>query len=129
MAKVVFIYLFLGVRLFQSAAHTLATKSMFHYIDAAHSLALFFACSYDMAVAQLQAGFSYSRSSWPLACCSAWFSLWAESSSHSCPRTKHFHPRQIIMFSDLECDYVNPIDLCNKLNQVRIVFPGMRDAH
>jgi len=23
----------------------------------------------------------------------------------------------IIMFSDLECDYVNPIDLCNKLNQ------------
>ena len=27
---------------------------------------------------------------------------------------------QIIMFSDLECDYINPIDLCNKLNQVRI---------
>ena len=24
------------------------------------------------------------------------------------------------MFSDLECDYINPIDLCNKLNQVRI---------
>ncbi|KAI9145976.1 cornichon [Paraphysoderma sedebokerense] len=24
---------------------------------------------------------------------------------------------QIIMFSDLECDYINPIDLCNKLNQ------------
>lgn len=23
----------------------------------------------------------------------------------------------IIMFSDLECDYMNPIDLCNKLNQ------------
>jgi hypothetical protein len=23
------------------------------------------------------------------------------------------------MFSDLECDYINPIDLCNKLNQVR----------
>jgi formate-dependent nitrite reductase membrane component NrfD len=22
----------------------------------------------------------------------------------------------IIMFSDLECDYVNPIDLCNRLN-------------
>lgn len=22
----------------------------------------------------------------------------------------------IIMYSDLECDYVNPIDLCNKLN-------------
>jgi len=21
------------------------------------------------------------------------------------------------MFSDLECDYINPIDLCNKLNQ------------
>jgi hypothetical protein len=29
-------------------------------------------------------------------------------------------PSQIIMFSDLECDYINPIDLCNKLNQVRI---------
>jgi protein cornichon len=27
-------------------------------------------------------------------------------------------PSQIIMFSDLECDYINPIDLCNKLNQV-----------
>lgn len=25
---------------------------------------------------------------------------------------------QIIMFSDLECDFINPIDLCNKLNQV-----------
>ena len=25
---------------------------------------------------------------------------------------------QIIMFSDLECDYINPIDLCNKLNTV-----------
>jgi hypothetical protein len=24
------------------------------------------------------------------------------------------------MFSDLECDYINPIDLCNKLNQVCI---------
>ncbi|KAM6502498.1 ER-derived vesicles protein ERV14 [Amanita muscaria] len=24
----------------------------------------------------------------------------------------------IIMFSDLECDYINPIDLCNKLNQL-----------
>ncbi|TCD66547.1 COPII-coated vesicle protein [Steccherinum ochraceum] len=24
---------------------------------------------------------------------------------------------QIIMFSDLEVDYINPIDLCNKLNQ------------
>ncbi|TIA91282.1 hypothetical protein E3P99_01146 [Wallemia hederae] len=23
----------------------------------------------------------------------------------------------IIMFSDLECDYINPIDLCNKLNK------------
>jgi len=22
------------------------------------------------------------------------------------------------MFSDLECDYINPIDMCNKLNQV-----------
>lgn len=29
---------------------------------------------------------------------------------------------QIIMFSDLECDYINPIDLCNKLNQVHIFF-------
>ena len=26
------------------------------------------------------------------------------------------------MFSDLECDYINPIDLCNKLNQVRTLF-------
>lgn len=25
------------------------------------------------------------------------------------------------MFSDLECDYINPIDLCNKLNQVRML--------
>ena len=24
------------------------------------------------------------------------------------------------MFSDLETDYINPIDLCNKLNQVRV---------
>jgi protein cornichon len=24
----------------------------------------------------------------------------------------------IIMFSDLESDYINPIDLCNRLNQV-----------
>ncbi|KAL7751148.1 hypothetical protein RI367_003353 [Sorochytrium milnesiophthora] len=23
----------------------------------------------------------------------------------------------IIMFSDLECDYINPVELCNKLNQ------------
>lgn len=33
-------------------------------------------------------------------------------STHSLPLS------QIIMFSDLECDYINPIDLCNKLNQV-----------
>lgn len=25
---------------------------------------------------------------------------------------------QIIMFSDLEVDYINPVDLCNKLNMV-----------
>jgi hypothetical protein len=32
------------------------------------------------------------------------------------------------MFSDLECDYINPIDLCNKLNQVRFLsfFIGPR---
>ena len=29
---------------------------------------------------------------------------------------------QVIMFSDLECDYINPIDLCNKLNQVCVMF-------
>jgi len=29
----------------------------------------------------------------------------------------------IIMFSDLECDYINPIDLCQKLNQ--FVLPEM----
>ena len=28
------------------------------------------------------------------------------------------HASKIIMFSDLGCDYINPIDLCNKLNQV-----------
>lgn len=33
-----------------------------------------------------------------------------------CPNFADFI--QIIMFSDLESDYVNPIDLCNKLNQV-----------
>lgn len=32
----------------------------------------------------------------------------------------HFSLSQIIMFSDLECDYINPIDLCNKLNQVSL---------
>ncbi|KAG1113132.1 hypothetical protein G6F42_014546 [Rhizopus arrhizus] len=31
--------------------------------------------------------------------------------------------RIVIMFSDLECDYINPIDLCNKLNQ--FVIPEM----
>ncbi|KAI8974010.1 cornichon protein-domain-containing protein [Trametes punicea] len=29
----------------------------------------------------------------------------------------HVSSMKIIMFSDLECDYINPIDLCNKLNQ------------
>eukprot|EP00158_Paraphelidium_tribonemae_P000343 Partr_v1_DN21648_c0_g1_i2_m17733 putative cornichon homolog len=28
---------------------------------------------------------------------------------------------KIIMFSDLECDFINPIDLCNKLN--KLVLP------
>ena len=28
------------------------------------------------------------------------------------------------MFSDLECDYINPIDLCNKLNQVGLNPPA-----
>jgi len=32
---------------------------------------------------------------------------------------------QIIMFSDLECDYINPIDLCNKLNQVGSLLLGV----
>ena len=32
-----------------------------------------------------------------------------------------FTSKQIIMFSDLECDYINPIDLCNKLNQVSYI--------
>ncbi|CED83666.1 ER vesicle integral membrane protein involved in establishing cell polarity, signaling and protein degradation [Phaffia rhodozyma] len=31
--------------------------------------------------------------------------------------------QKIIMFSDLECDYINPIDLCNKLNA--FVLPEM----
>lgn len=26
------------------------------------------------------------------------------------------------MLSDLECDYINPIDLCNKLNQVPLII-------
>lgn len=30
---------------------------------------------------------------------------------------------QIIMYSDLESDYINPIDFCNKLNQVRSLYP------
>ena len=33
------------------------------------------------------------------------------------------------MFSDLECDYINPIDLCNKLNQVRLVYPVPSRTH
>jgi hypothetical protein len=40
------------------------------------------------------------------------------------------------MFSDLECDYINPIDLCNKLNTVRplcylsarLFMPNMPDV-
>eukprot|EP00834_Sanchytrium_tribonematis_P007314 NODE_644_length_5057_cov_0.295079.p4 type:complete len:132 gc:universal NODE_644_length_5057_cov_0.295079:1297-1692(+) len=30
----------------------------------------------------------------------------------------------IILFSDLECDYINPIDLCNKLNQFVLPHAG-----
>ena len=37
------------------------------------------------------------------------------------PRLRQTHRAQIIMFSDLECDYINPIDLCNKLNQVSLL--------
>ena len=40
----------------------------------------------------------------------------------SCLKLIVFLLRQIIMFSDLECDYINPIDLCNKLNQVRLTL-------
>ena len=36
--------------------------------------------------------------------------------------SRNFFNTQIIMFSDLECDYINPIDLCNKLNQVCAFF-------
>jgi len=32
-----------------------------------------------------------------------------------------FSPVQIIMYSDLESDYINPIDFCNKLNQVSFI--------
>lgn len=28
------------------------------------------------------------------------------------------------MFSDLETDYINPIDFCNKMNKVRLGFRG-----
>lgn len=31
---------------------------------------------------------------------------------------------QIIMFSDLETDYINPIDFCNKMNKVRSGLGG-----
>jgi hypothetical protein len=34
----------------------------------------------------------------------------------------------IIMFSDLECDYVNPIDLCNRLNTFVIPEMGAQAA-
>ena len=30
------------------------------------------------------------------------------------------------MFSDLECDYINPIDLCNKLNTARIYLYSVK---
>ena len=33
------------------------------------------------------------------------------------------------MFSDLECDYINPIDLCNKLNQVRALGSQLRRVY
>lgn len=33
------------------------------------------------------------------------------------------------MFSDLECDYINPIDLCNKLNQVSFYSFFPREHH
>ena len=32
----------------------------------------------------------------------------------------------MIMFSDLESDYINPVDLCNKLNQVRGLLSAQR---
>ncbi|KAI8915870.1 cornichon [Gorgonomyces haynaldii] len=31
----------------------------------------------------------------------------------------------IILFSDLECDYINPIDLCNRLNQFVLPENGL----
>ena len=34
--------------------------------------------------------------------------------------------RQVIMYSDLESDYINPIDLCTKLNQFTL---PERSAH
>jgi hypothetical protein len=45
-------------------------------------------------------------------------------SSVTCSAEHLMYSTQIIMFSDLECDYINPIDLCNKLNQVRLFFPS-----
>ncbi|CEG77998.1 Putative ER-derived vesicles protein ERV14 [Rhizopus microsporus] len=32
----------------------------------------------------------------------------------------------VIMFSDLECDYINPIDCCNKLNQFVLPEIGLQ---
>lgn len=31
----------------------------------------------------------------------------------------------VIMFSDLESDYINPIDMCAKLNVVRSMLPSL----
>ncbi|GAA5873514.1 hypothetical protein JCM3774_000036 [Rhodotorula dairenensis] len=50
----------------------------------------------------------------------AWLFLFAVILSAALLFTSVFF---IIMFSDLECDYLNPIDLCNKLNQ--FVLPEM----
>jgi len=44
---------------------------------------------------------------------SGWLFLFSVLSSAGLLFTMVFF---IIMFSDLECDYINPIDLCNKLN-------------
>jgi len=83
-----------------------------------------------------QAGYSCSQSSWLLVFCFAWCFSWVLLLKFISRPVQSvwwllawicLRPiwhlltgfiRQIIMFSDLECDYINPIDLCNKLNQV-----------
>ena len=59
-----------------------------------------------------------------------WFAVWhgllceqnlSQEGLYGRPVLMVVSPCKVIMFSDLESDYINPIDLCNKLNQVRVI--------